>query len=165
MRYAEYLISSGLGFYTHFLLVSSNPIERQPMLGKDIQYLCSKILSFKQLMVERPILAGYFIGLFLSPWFMIAACNKIGFEQCDGVPKESSFFTFSVRKNLENSGNCGDLWVMAEDFTSYYIRDEELSGYYVIPKSNNCPNFNPDDLTTWCEEKRKGLGERRGLDS
>lgn len=64
------------------------------------------------------------------------------------IPNESTIFTF--KETVSNEGS-GEWWLYGEDYHHYY--GQTMYGYLAFPKNQvqNCPNFNPTDVNTWCK--------------
>lgn len=71
------------------------------------------------------------------------------------IPKQSSIFTFS--ETVRNDGS-SDVWRYGKDFDNYYYNlSNENNDVHIFPKRNidSCPEFNPDDISTWCGLKHQ----------
>lgn len=69
------------------------------------------------------------------------------------IPEQSSIFTFT--ETIGNEGS-SDVWRYGEDYSNYYFNLSTFDNtILVFPKKdvNNCPGFNPEDVTTWCKVK------------
>ncbi|WP_433816339.1 hypothetical protein [Flavobacterium johnsoniae] len=69
------------------------------------------------------------------------------------IPKQSSIFTFN--ETIGNEGS-SDVWRYGEDYSNYYYNLSTFDNDVLFfPKKNvnNCPGFNPEDVTTWCKVK------------
>ncbi len=69
------------------------------------------------------------------------------------IPKQSSIFTFN--ETIGNEGS-SDVWRYGEDYSNYYYNLNTFDNDVLFfPKKNvnNCPGFNPEDVTTWCKVK------------
>jgi hypothetical protein len=69
------------------------------------------------------------------------------------IPKQSSIFTFN--ETVHNDGS-SDVWRYGEDASNYYFNLSTLNNDVLFfPKKNidNCPGFNQEDISTWCEVK------------
>ncbi|QGK74875.1 hypothetical protein [Flavobacterium sp. SLB02] len=69
------------------------------------------------------------------------------------IPEQSSIFTFN--ETVHNDGS-SDVWRYGEDHSNYYFNLSTLNNDVLFfPKKNiaNCPGFNPEDITTWCNVK------------
>ena len=62
------------------------------------------------------------------------------------IPEGSSVFEFkaTVMGKKTDGG-----WIYGEDGEKYYYAG--VTPYVLIPKSNNCSEFDPRDYRTWCE--------------
>lgn len=69
------------------------------------------------------------------------------------IPEQSSIFTFTETVGNEGSS---DVWRYGEDYSNYYFNLSTFDNAVLFfPKKNvnNCPGFNPEDVTTWCKVK------------
>ena len=69
------------------------------------------------------------------------------------IPEQSSIFTFN--ETVQNDGS-SDVWRYGEDYSNYYFNLSTFTNDVLFfPKKNinNCPGFNPEDVTTWCKVK------------
>lgn len=69
------------------------------------------------------------------------------------IPEQSSIFTFT-----ETVGNDGstDVWRYGEDYSNYYFNLSTFDNdvlFFSKKNINNCPGFNPKDISTWCKVK------------
>ena len=61
------------------------------------------------------------------------------------IPAESTVFAF--RATVPEKGPGG--WLYGEDGENCYYAG--VSPYVLIPRQNDCPEFDPHDYRTWCE--------------
>lgn len=86
-------------------------------------------------------------------------------DRSNFIPAEASIF--SLEPYLINEGSSA-YWLYAEDSINYYHFTYEHGRKYVIMnKSLNCPNFNKNDVRTWCHavHKLSTLRSRHSIES
>ncbi|MCC9071574.1 hypothetical protein LNQ49_08280 [Flavobacterium sp. F-65] len=96
----------------------------------------------------RIVLFTFIAALLFTPIF--GNLYSLLIEKEYFIPKQSSIFTFS--ETVHNDGS-SDVWRYGKDFNNYYYNlSNENNDVLVLPKSNidNCPEFDPEDISTWC---------------
>lgn len=75
------------------------------------------------------------------------------------IPPESSLFSFRVTK--ENDGS-GEWWLYGEDDHQLFAADPVEPFYISASRAvqARCPQFKPDDATTWCAQTRHRVPAR-----
>ena len=97
------------------------------------------------------ILFAFLTVLFFTP--LLGNIFSLVIEKEYFIPKQSSIFTFN--ETVHNDGS-SDVWRYGEDYNNYYFNLSTFTNDVLFfPKNNinNCPGFNPEDVTTWCKVK------------
>ena len=78
---------------------------------------------------------------------------KVSGAQVKIESSNGAIFTFN--ETIGNEGS-SDVWRYGEDYSNYYFNLSTFENDVLFfPKKNinNCPGFNPEDITTWCKVK------------
>ncbi|WP_009964977.1 hypothetical protein [Verrucomicrobium spinosum] len=110
----------------------------------------------KTILAVAVVMATAIGAITVLSWLSVATpvmANAMGLaaEKVYIIPEESSLWRF--RPTVMNTGS-GDWWLYGEDADCYYhFEGSKEVAYHAFKRSDvsQCPDFNPHNYETWCE--------------
>lgn len=102
----------------------------------------------KRTYVTIMLMTGLLVSALVLATNFISNCAMLLMDRVNFIPKKSSIFSFSPYKINQGSSS---YWLYGEDDENYYHFTYNTSTQYqYISKTNDCPDFERGDITTWC---------------